>query len=203
MQTYDPMGRPNQTTLNIGGSAYIYSQTYATGTGRPAVLTYPSGLSVRSNYDPALGYKLSITDTAAPYTTFWTADARDAEMHLIQSTAANAVRTIQVFDPNTGRMQQIRASAVGGDDGTIAHFDYTFDTHGNLATRDDTLGAYSEAFCYDRANRLTGYWLKWGPTIARRRAVDRHIRRYRQHAVEIGRRYLLTIPIPERPILTQ
>ena len=159
VQSFDSAGRPNQTTLNISGSTYNYMQTYDPATGRPTTLTYPSGLSVQYNYDSALGYQISITDTAAPHTTYWTADSRDAEMHLTQTTAANNIRTIQNFDANTGLIQQTRASSVGQDDGATANFSYFFDTHGNLAIRGDMDGGYTEAFCYDSANRLKNYWL--------------------------------------------
>jgi len=159
VQSYDGDGRPSQTTLNISGAAYNYVQTYDLSTGRPSTLTYPSGLSVQYNYDGALGYQLSITDTAVPSTAYWTANSRDAEEHLTQTTAGNNVQTYQNFDANTGRVVQIRASADGSDDSTTAHFDYLFDTHGNLAWRDDTIGGYTESFCYDTVNRLRFYWL--------------------------------------------
>jgi RHS repeat-associated protein len=52
-------------------------------------------------------------------------------------------------------VQQIRAGGHGQDDGSIAHFDYGFDALGNLTSRYDAFGAYTEYFCYDPLNRLT------------------------------------------------
>jgi hypothetical protein len=86
----------------------------------------------------------------------WTENGRDAEMHLQQSTAGDGVATIQVFDPATGLLEQIRASADGSDDGTVANFQYGFDSNGTLMQRTDLLEGYTESFCNDALNRLTG-----------------------------------------------
>ncbi len=123
------MGRPLGAMLSIAGTAGVYTLGYEAGTGRVSTLTYPSGLKVQYNYDPTLGYLLSITDTSNGQT-LWTVNARDAEMHLQQSTAGDGVATIQVFDPATGLLEQIRASADGSDDGSVANLQYGFDSNG-------------------------------------------------------------------------
>jgi RHS repeat-associated protein len=103
----------------------------------------------------ALGYLQQLKDNATG-AVLWTANARDAEQHLIDQSAG-ATRTYSVYNPQTGLVQQIRASADGSDDGSLAHLDYGFDAVGNLVSRDDTIAPYTERFCYDALNRLTNY----------------------------------------------
>ena len=80
-------------------------------------------------------------------------------MHLTEAqSGSGGVDTIQYFDPKTGLVEQIRASADGGDDGTTAEMSYGFDAIGNLSSRSDNFGG-SEQFCYDALNRLTKYSL--------------------------------------------
>src|SRR5262249_17490017 len=138
---------------------YTYTVAYNSD-GRIATVTYPSGLVVKYLYN-TYGYLCRLADnTGSPTctaaggsTVFWTANARDAELHLTQSTAGNNVTTTQVFDPNTGLVQQIRA----GVSDSIANFSYTFDSIGDLYGRSDMLANVSEGFGYDILNRLTSY----------------------------------------------
>ncbi len=150
---YDSLSRPTKVTLSINGKNYVYNRSYNSD-GRVATLTYPSGLVVQYVYTP-LGYLSQLKDNATG-AVLWTANARDAEMHLTDQLAGNGVDTIQVFDPNTGLVQQIRASADGHDDGSTASFSYQFDKIGNLLNRADNFGS-TEQFCYDTLNRLTNY----------------------------------------------
>jgi RHS repeat-associated protein len=156
--SYDDTGRPKTVTLSINGVQGVYTVAYDASTGRVASLKYPSNLKVLYNYDATLGYLTSVTDNATG-TVLWTANARDAEMHLTQQTAGDNVVTIQYFNPATGRISQIRASSDGMDDGSLANFTYTFDSNGTLMQRVDPIadGAnpYAENFCYDALNRLT------------------------------------------------
>jgi len=150
---YDSLSRPAKVTLTINAKSYVYNRSYNSD-GRIATLSYPSGLVVQYVYTP-LGYLSQLKDNATG-AVLWTANARDAEMHLTDQLAGNGVDTLQVFDPNTGLVQQIRASGDGSDDGSVANFSYQFDKIGNLLNRADNYGA-TEQFCYDVLNRLTNY----------------------------------------------
>ncbi len=90
-----------------------------------------------------------------PNAVLWTVNARDAEQHLADASAVQRRSHDPVLRSQTGLVQQIRAGANGQDDGTIAHFDYAFDAIGNLQSRYDAFGGYTEYFCYDALNRLT------------------------------------------------
>jgi RHS repeat-associated protein len=156
VHTYDSLSRPSQVTLTINGASYPYNRLYNSD-GRLATLSYPSGFTAKYVYTP-LGYLAQIQDNATG-AVLWTAKSRDAEMHLTEAqTGSGGVDTIQVFDPKTGLVEQIRASADGSDDGTTAQMSYGFDTIGNLSNRSDNYGG-SEQFCYDALNRLTKYSL--------------------------------------------
>ena len=150
---YDNHSRPWKVTLTINGVAHVYVATYNSD-WRLDTLTYPDGLAVKYVYTP-LGFLQQLRDNTTQ-AVLWTANARDAELHLTDQSAGNADRTIQVYDPMTGRVQQIRASRNGADDGGLAHLDYTFDAIGNLTSRSDAFGV-GEQFCYDALNRLTNY----------------------------------------------
>jgi RHS repeat-associated protein len=154
--TYDSLSRPSQVTLTINGTSYPYGRSYNSD-GRLATLSYPSGFTAKYVYTP-LGYLAQIQDNATG-AVLWTAKSRDAEMHLTEAqTGSGGVDTIQVFDPKTGLVEQIRASADGSDDGSVANLSFGFDTIGNLSNRSDNFGG-SEQFCYDALNRLTKYSL--------------------------------------------
>jgi RHS repeat-associated protein len=150
---YDSQERPSRVTLAVNGASYLYKPTYNSDS-RLDTLGYPSGFVVKYVYT-ARGYLQQLQDVATG-AVLWTANARDAEQHLVDQTAG-AARTFAMYNPQTGLVQQIRASADGSDDGTLAHLDYWFDAVGNLTSRDDTIAPYTERFCYDPLNRLTNY----------------------------------------------
>lgn len=146
---FDNLGRPIQTQMRTPTDSYGFSTAYNVTNGQIASITYPSGLTVARTYNPR-GYLTNLADgNGAP---IWTGNARDAELHLTSQTAGNGVSTTQQFSPATGLIQNQRA---GG--GTVASFDYGFDTLGNLTARTDNTQSYTERFCYDSLNRLTNY----------------------------------------------
>jgi RHS repeat-associated protein len=159
--SYDSLARPSATSLATGGSAYTYTSTYNATNGKIDTVTYPSGFVEKSLYNTGYGYLCRLTDNGGSHTctsaadshVLFTVNARDAELHLAQSTAGNGVVNNQSFDPKTGLIQSVRA----GSSGTVASFDYNFDTIGNLASRADNDESFTEHFCYDTLNRLTSY----------------------------------------------
>jgi len=150
---YDSLSRPGQLTLTIGNKSYSYNRSYNSDS-RLATLTYPSGFVAKYVYT-TLGYLTQIQDNATS-AVLWTAKSRDAELHLTEAQTGNGVDTIQVFYPQTGLVEQIRASNDGQDDGSVANMSTVFDALGNLSSRADTY-ASTEQFCYDALNRLTNY----------------------------------------------
>jgi RHS repeat-associated protein len=148
--TYDGLGRPSQTVLNTGGSFYGYTTTYNSTNGKIASVEYPSEYILDYGYN-SVGYLTQLTDASgAP---IWTANTRDAELHLTSYTAGNGVLTNQSFSVFTG----LPSATTAGAAGTVASLAYTFDTIGNLTARTDNDESYTERFCYDSLNRLTNY----------------------------------------------
>jgi len=145
--TYDSLGRPSVTQYAVGATNYSFTSTYDAAS-RPSTLTYPSGTVVTSAYN-TYGYQTTLTNTATSEV-YWTANARDAEQHLLQQTAGNGVVTTQSFNASNGRLNSISAGASGA----VANFSYTYDGIGQLTGRSDANTSLSETFTYDSLNRL-------------------------------------------------
>lgn len=162
--TFDSLGRPDAVVLHAGANDYGYHYTYGGTNGLLSNLQYPSGYSVNYSYN-SYGYLTSLADTNGA--SIWTANARDAEMHLTSQTQGNGILTTQAFDPNTGWIQNQRA---GG--GATISFDYSFDTIGNLTARTDNIQVYTERFCYDSLNRVINFNIAAACTGGKTAAYD-------------------------------
>lgn len=158
-RTYDTgagLARIKTETLTIDNTANVFTLGYNSD-GRLASMQRPSGLQLDYAYS-GLGYLEQLKDHASG-TAFWTANARDAEMHLTNSTAGNGVQTTQNFSAMMGWLTQTTAGQANG----IADFSYGYDHIGNLTSRTDMLagsGGITEMACYDNLNRLTKYSLE-------------------------------------------
>jgi RHS repeat-associated protein len=144
---YDTLTRPTQATVTVGGTAYSFAATYD-ARSRLSSVAYPSGLVLDYTYT-SLGYAQQIVGPGG--LAYWTANARDAELHLTQETAGNGVVTTQGFDVATGRLNTILAGAGN----IVQNFSYTYDVLGNVLTRADTNESLTETFTYDNINRVT------------------------------------------------
>jgi hypothetical protein len=148
---------------------------------RVNAVTYPSGFAVAYAYN-SYGYQTQLTNSATSQV-YWTATARDAELHLTQQTAGNGVVTSQTFDANTGLPHRITA----GSSGTVESFSYTYDTLGKLLTRGRHQHRAGESFGYDSLNRLTS---TSSQSLRRRRSTELHLPRDRQPHLQVGRGHL-------------
>ncbi|HEX3675345.1 MAG TPA: RHS repeat domain-containing protein, partial [Rhizomicrobium sp.] len=153
------LGQTTSMQLKIDGTTtYTYAMTYESGSGRLSTLTYPSGFVAKYDYN-AYGYLSDIKDNATG-AAIWTANTRDAELHLTEATSGPSTKPLvghAAFDAYTGRVDNIRASNDGVDDGSVANLSYDWDSVGNLTERDDTIQGTTEKFCYDSQNRLNNY----------------------------------------------
>ncbi len=159
--SYDSLGRPSTTVTTVGGTASTYTSTYDSN-GRPSTIAYPSGLTLQYAYT-TLSYLSQIKDNSSG-AAYWTASARDAEMHPLLQTFGNGVSQSNSYDPNTGFLLTERATkSVTGD---VASFDFHYDTLGNLSYRHDDAGmGVSEFACYDQLNRLYQYATGTGSSV--------------------------------------
>ena len=147
--TYDGIGRPSGTTIAIWDSSYSYATSYDATTGQVGTVHYPSGFTALYTYT-ARGYLNQIKDNASG-TVLFTAQARDADLHLTQSLAGNGVTTTNTYWDQTGLLRYVRA----GTSDNIANFNYRYDSLGNVTYRADGYANVFERFCYDSLNRLT------------------------------------------------
>jgi YD repeat-containing protein len=153
---YDTLSRQKELTVTNGTSNYSTTTTYNASTGRITTVRGFSGFTTTNLYTN-LGYLSEITDTSSGFV-YWQANARDAELHLIQQTMGTAIFESQGYDPNSGRVLAICATTdTGSCDGNTANYSYSWDTYANLVQRADTLNNVTENFCYDALNRLTNY----------------------------------------------
>jgi RHS repeat-associated protein len=148
---FDGQGRESQFILQTANDNFGYRTTYDSRNGQIASITYPSGSTIYRRYN-STGFLTQLRDDNNAFV--WTINSRDAELHITSQTAGNGVTTTQAFDPNTGLIENQRA----GSGNSVASFEYTFDTIGNLKTRKDAnQWSNPERFCYDSLNRLTNY----------------------------------------------
>ncbi|HTQ13889.1 MAG TPA: FG-GAP-like repeat-containing protein, partial [Rhizomicrobium sp.] len=166
--TYNSLGQIQSVAINkIDTSTYTYSLTYDSASGRLSTLTYPSGLVLKYDYN-SYGYLSDIKNNSTS-AVIWTANARDAELHLTEATSGPSTKPLVAhadFDAETGRVENIRASNDGTDDGSVTDLSYTWDGVGNLAERDDTVNGTAEVFSYDALDRQTQSPINGGSTRA-------------------------------------
>jgi YD repeat-containing protein len=160
---YDSLARLVRTTIAVGSSSYFAIPTYDPLSGKLSSLRNFSGFTVNYAYTPR-GYLSAITDPTSGLA-YWTANARNAEMQLTQSSSGNGVTVQNSFDPLTGRMLNVCATNHSGAcDGDVANISTGFDAVGNLLDRGDTLHGIAETFSYDQLNRLTAFTVSGGST---------------------------------------
>jgi RHS repeat-associated protein len=141
---YDTLGRAEKTRTTIAGVAFTLTTGYDLYS-RPSLLTYPTGFSVRTLYN-AQGYPQTLQRTSDNLP-LWQAGIVNARGQLEQATFGNGLVTTRDFDPETGRLEQIRT-------GSVQNLAFTYDALGNLQSRRDDLRGLYEAFNYDSLNRL-------------------------------------------------
>jgi len=151
------MSRPVNLTTIIAGTAYLLSASYDANS-RLSQVSYPSGF-VASYVYTSLGYSSELVNGVTGEV-YWTANARDAELHLTQQTAGNGIVTNQGFEATTGRLLDILA----GPNSSVANFSYTYDKLGDLLTRADANESLSESLTYDGLDRLTSSTVSLSPT---------------------------------------
>lgn len=153
-------GTPFSSVLHTPADYFGYTTIHNATNGKIAAVQYPSGLVEQFIYNQ-YGYLCRVSDNSgAPTCTnaggaqvFFTVNARDAELHLTQSTAGNGITTNQAFSPLTSLIR----TQTAGPGNSVANFAYAFDTIGNLTSRTDSREGLNESFCYDALNRLTNY----------------------------------------------
>ncbi|MGH8175826.1 MAG: RHS repeat-associated core domain-containing protein, partial [Steroidobacter sp.] len=153
--TYDPFGRPLQTTINLGADgSYAFDYSY-NALGALDTLTYPLSTStprLQLKYEYANGHLARITDFNPPTTVFWAANSVDLRGQVTQETLGNGLVTTRSFDAVTGDLRSIRTGVGGGN--AIQNLSFLWDAMGNLIQRQDGNQGLTENFYYDNLYRL-------------------------------------------------
>jgi RHS repeat-associated protein len=154
--TYDSLSRLQNVSTNVAGTTYSVTYGYDT-LGRMNQIIYPACTDLTVNYDYTTnGYLQSLSglnSNSPPPIVFWTANTRNALGQVTQETLYQGfygTTTNRTFDPTTGRLTAINTGS------GIQSLSYTYDTIGNLLSRNDSLKNLTENFSYDNLNRLTG-----------------------------------------------
>ena len=151
--SYDSLGRGQSESETIFGETFRVGQSYD-GSGRVATVSYPkAGFEVGRTYT-ATGYLKSVYDVETPGTVYWRVGAVSAEGQTTEATLGNGVGTTRSYDAATGLIRTIQSGV--GESSAVQDLGYTFDSLGNLTTREDFNQDVYESFTYDRLNRLTG-----------------------------------------------
>ncbi|HEY1773264.1 MAG TPA: RHS repeat-associated core domain-containing protein [Gammaproteobacteria bacterium] len=150
---------PIAVGLHAGTPAYappVY-QAYA-GSAVKAVAATPYRFTVQSNYDPASGELLSVSNADTGFI-YWRAATDsgnapvDAFGHIVAYVDGNNVSTVSSYDQATGVVTGISTGL--GQSTAIQQLAYSWDGFGNLRSRCDANRGLTETLQYEGVNRLS------------------------------------------------
>ena len=154
---FDSLGRPSQTDVNDSVTTYSINQDYDSTTGLLNQITYPastSGYRHKVVYEYQYGFLWKARQASDQGTTvYWTANAEDPNGAITDETLGNGLRTIRSINGATGLLNSIQTGPGGGS--SMQNLNYTWDSMGNLLTRNDANQGLTETFQYDNLYRLT------------------------------------------------
>ncbi|MDH3588267.1 MAG: FG-GAP-like repeat-containing protein, partial [Gammaproteobacteria bacterium] len=159
--SYDDQGRLSQTQTVFDGESY-YAKTTYDEFGRTFQVFDAAGdgsfqdNGIQHTYN-GFGYPESLGDAVliggVPTTIYRTITAMNARGQITAETLGNGVGRTSVYDPATGRIDNILSLANSYD---VQDLRYQWDTVGNLKRREEFSGnkSLTERFFYDGLNRL-------------------------------------------------
>ncbi len=145
--TYNNLLQLQTVSETVDGQTY--SETYAYNNGRVSSVTYaPLGYKVSYQYNSS--HHLAGMKNGS--TTLWTLNSQDAFGNTTKQTYGNGVAVYSNFN-TYGFPTQIKAKKGST---VLQHFGYSFNAEtGNLDSRSDQRRNLTEAFGYDKLDRLT------------------------------------------------
>ena len=146
---YDNLGRPSQVEKVIFGKKVLQSFSYDQYS-RPILEVYPSGLSVKRNYD-GIGNLSSLSDTRSGRL-YWEALDTSNSGQLSDYRNGNGVKAHTEFDGPTGLITSLTYVKDGATIIDGRSFSYSLDH--NLETRKNLINGIQENFAYDELSRI-------------------------------------------------
>ena len=142
--TYDSLGRPSSSRVDVSSGISAASAVGYDGNGRVETVTYPTGLQIGLQYT-ARGYLNTVTNKSAfsgvavaANTVLWRAQSVNAWGRVQSSTRSNGVTEQQDVQGQTGRISRIYAGP--GTQASITDHRYTWNSLNQLTQRIDALG---------------------------------------------------------------
>ena len=153
----DFAGRLTRHTITADAS-YQYDYAY-NGLGQLHTLTWPTstaGVRFKARYGYASGQLTSVQDYTGDVNgpQLWGVNLLDASGRAVSESYGNGLWVQNGFHALTGEAVT-RKAGTGGAETNIQHLVYSWDTTGNLASRQDLRQGLTETFSYDALDRLT------------------------------------------------
>lgn len=167
---YDAIGRAIGKKTTVDGEAFSVSRWFD-GYGRVGGIRYPNsplgGLDVVYEYGADGLQRRVRTGT----TIWWEAQRRDAWLHVALERVGSSAYVERKYEPFTGRVSRILSYRWIGSGKELERDDFqdlslTYQPNGHLASRVDHLAGRTETFGYDDLQRLTGWTVIDGGTLA-------------------------------------
>ncbi len=177
--TYDSLGRPYTTTINIpGDGAYAYDYRYDSDLGLLQTLEYPTttaGYRLKLQFDYLCGTLNSIKD-AQTSASYWKMDAINARAQVTQETLGNGIITKSTIDQVNGRLGKL-LSGTTADETSVQNSGFLYDPAGNVTQRQQNRRLLTEDFHYDtnpndQLQRLDSVQVRTGTNVTQNLGLD-------------------------------
>jgi RHS repeat-associated protein len=142
---YDAVGREIRTVRRVDGTEYVVERVYDT-LDRLTQLTYPDGEVVTYTYNAA--GQIEGVEGAETYLERMEYSAAGQPTTL---EYGNGVQTDYTYDPQTLRLKTLKSTG----NSQLQHFEYRYDSVGNILGITDHLNTATQTFTYDALYRLT------------------------------------------------
>ena len=137
---YDKVGNIASVAEKIDGLTFSRSITYDKK-GRPESTTSPTGLNIRLNYDPYSNVDAIQCDGKE----FWRLTDTDESGKPTKETYGGIIRTTKYDN---------RGLPILDDVAKLMHYEYLFDTNGDMLQKKETYSKQEEVYLFDKHNRL-------------------------------------------------
>ena len=137
---YDKVGNIASVTEQIDSLTFTKSLSYDK-IGRPVSTTSPTGMNIRLNYDPYSNVDAIQCDGKE----FWRLTDTDESGKPTKETYGGIIRTTKYDN---------RGLPILDDVAKLMHYEYLFDTNGDMLQKKETYSKQEEVYLFDKHNRL-------------------------------------------------